>query len=322
MKPKAVILNNQVMTGNPDEVDVIHQRDLVKKACENLGFTVSCLEVGRDMMGDIEKVKLEKPEVVFNLVEAAWGKGELIYFAPAILNAFKIPYTGVPLDALFVTTNKVLAKKMMRHHQLPTADFYSIREIDQLNPKKTYIAKPIWEEASVGISSDYIFQPSDKEKLEAIRQLNNSHYFIEEFIDGREFNISILSRQGKAEILPPAEIIFSDYFEHKHKIVGYKAKWDEDSEEYKHTNRAFGTLEDQPQLKKKLTYICEKAWQVFNLKGYVRIDFRVDTQDRICILEINGNPCIAPDSGFVAALGQAGYSNEVMVKRIMEDLNG
>jgi len=46
----------------------------------------------------------------------------------------------------------------MKFNNLPTADFFEMNELNNLNPNKTYIAKPIWEEASVGISADYIFR--------------------------------------------------------------------------------------------------------------------------------------------------------------------
>lgn len=318
---KIVILHNQILTNNPDELDVINQRDLVKTACENLNYQVTCLTVGNNILADMERVKLENPAIVFNLVEATFGKGELIYFAPAMLNAFKVPYTGVPLDALFITTSKVSAKKLMQFNKLPTADFFSINELDKLNSSKTYIAKPIWEEASVGITSDFIFNVSETDKLHKVKQLPNSHYFVEEFIDGREFNVSMLATKNGMEVLPPAEIVFSEYFNDKPKIVGYEAKWNEESEEYKQTNRAFGTLVNNPKLEKNLIAVCEKSWAAFYLKGYARIDFRVDTNDNIFILEINGNPCIAPDSGFVAAAKYANYSVDEMIKRIIEDLN-
>jgi len=321
MKKKIVILHNQISSNTPDELDVIHQLDLVKIACEKLNYEVYCLTIGNDLNIDIEKVKTENPAIVFNLVEATFGKGELIYFAPALLNALKIPYSGVPLDALFLTTNKVLAKKIMQFNNLPTADFFAINEFYKLNPAKTYIAKPIWEEASVRITEDYIFNISEIEKTKKIKQLSNSHYFIEEFIDGREINISMLATNNEVEVLPPAEILFSDYFNDKPKIVGYAAKWDENSEEYKQTNRFFGTLENNLKLKEKLITICKQTWKAFNLKGYARVDFRVDKNDQIFILEINGNPCISPDSGFVAALNIAGYNEETMVKRIIADIN-
>ncbi|MCF8381207.1 MAG: ATP-grasp domain-containing protein [Bacteroidales bacterium] len=321
MKKKVVILHNQILSENFDEKDVIIQRNLVKNACKNLNHEVVCLTVDNSILEDIERVKREMPCVVFNLVEATWGKGELLYFAPALLNSGKIPYTGVPLDALFVTTNKVLAKKLMKFNNIPTADFYSVNELEELDPEKTYIAKPIWEEASIGITEDFIFRTSEKAKFERIKQLPASHYFVEEFIDGREFNVSILTSKEGPEVLPPAEMIFADYFDDKPKIVGYKAKWDENSEEYKQTNRAFGTLENNSDLKEKLIGICKQSWKAFNLRGYVRIDFRVDQHENVYVLEINGNPCISPGAGFIAAAGIAGYSHENIIERILEDLN-
>jgi len=321
MKKKVVILHNEISNNTADELDVLEQRDLVVAACKKMGFSVECLTVGNDLKRDVEKVKDSKPDIVFNIVESTWGKGELIYFAPAILNAFKLPYTGVPLDALFITTNKVLAKKMMRLYDLPTADFYSIDEIGLLNPDKTYIVKPIWEEASVGIDADSVFNLSEKEKINKIAKLPASQYFIEEFISGREFNVSVLAQKNGPEVLYPAEMIFSSYYNDKPKVVGYKAKWDEKSEEYHQTNRAFDTLEQNLPLKNKLIEISRACWKTFNLHGYARVDYRVDSADNVYILEINGNPCISPDSGFVAAIEHAGFTHEIMVERILEDLN-
>jgi len=321
MNATVVILYNQILSNAPDEIDVINQLNLVKKACEMLNYRVVCHSVGGNLADDMETVRNEKPDIVFNLVESLWGKGELIYFAPAILNSLKIPYTGVPLDALFMTTNKVLAKKLMRFNGIPTADYFLIDDLERLDKRRTYIAKPIWEEASVGISDDFIFTPLEKTKLERINQLPGSHYFIEEFIDGREFNVSMLAHEDGVEILPPAEMMFDRYFDDKPKIVGYKAKWDADSEEYKQTCRSFDTLAHNQKLKETLSLICRQSWTAFNLRGYVRVDFRVDSNGRAFVLEINGNPCIADDSGFIAAAGHAGYDNETVINRILKDLN-
>jgi D-alanine-D-alanine ligase len=318
---KVIILYNKIENNTADELDVLAQKELVRKACKSLGYETECSTIGDDLKNDLQIVSSKKPAIVFNLVEAIWGKGELIYLAPAILNALKIAYTGVPLDALFMTTNKVLAKRMMLKDKLPTAPFFNLNEIHLLNPQKKYILKPIWEEASVGISEESIFSIADYDKIEKIKKMASSQFFIEEFIHGREFNISILAGENGPEVLPPAEMIFSDYFKNKPNIVGYKAKWDTTSEEYKQTNRSFDTLNNQPFLKQNMIEICLKSWKVFNLHGYVRIDFRVDESDNIYILEINGNPCIAPDSGFVAAIEHAGYSKNEMIARILNDLN-
>ena len=127
----------------------------------------------------------------------------------------------------------------------------------------------------------------------------NHIYFIRK--GRREFNISILGGNKGPKVLPMAEIIFENFPAGKPKIVGYEAKWDESSFEYSHTPRSFGV---------------EKT----NLKGYARIDFRVDKNDEPFILEINANPCLSPDAGFYAASQRVGYSFKQVVERIIEDV--
>jgi D-alanine-D-alanine ligase len=116
-----------------------------------------------------------------------------------------------------------------------------------------------------------------------------------------------------------AEIVFDSFPEGKPHIIGYEAKWNEDSFEYKHTNRRFGVEQKTPDLAEKLSTICHQCWKLFDLKGYVRIDFRVDEQNNPFVLEINANPCLSPDAGFYAVAMEAGFSFDNVLTRIIED---
>ncbi len=322
MSKKVVILHNKIFDhSNPDEVDVLHQVQLVTEAYRELGYEAIPMELGFNIYEDLLKVKEFNPLFVFNLIESVFDKGELLYMGPAILNALQIPYTGNPLDALFVTTNKVLAKKTMGHFQIPTPEFLEVYETDKLVQHKKYIVKPIWEDGSVGLDEDSVFTTSDKQKIEKIKNLSSSHYFIEEFVEGREFNLSILGGKGKTDVLQPAEMIFKNFPEGKPKMLGYKAKWDESSVEYKNTVRSFETLNKSSRLYNSLKEICLSCWMSFHLKGYARVDFRVDKNENPYVIEINGNPCISPDSGFIAATHHAGYDSKAIIQRISEELN-
>lgn len=322
MNKKVIILHNQVFDhSNPDEADVLHQVELVADALRQLGYAPVPFPFSEHLTNDMNKIKDEQPLFVFNLVESVFGKGELLYMGPALLNALQIPYSGNPLDALFITTNKVLAKKTMVTGKIPTPAFYQLHQADQLKSGQRYILKPIWEEGSVGLDEDSVFTTSDKTMLKRIAQLSESHYFIEEFIEGREFNISLLGGKNKVDVLTPAEMLFHDFPDEKPKILGYKAKWDESSMEYQNTTRSFETLESGSELYHQLVSISKACWTVFNLKGYARVDFRVDHQGNPMVIEINGNPCISPDSGFIAATQQAGLTAQQVIERIIEELN-
>ena len=69
----------------------------------------------------------------------------------------------------------------------------------------------------------------------------------------------------------------------------------------------------------RLKTLASHCWGLFDLGGYVRVDFRVDADGQPWILEINANPCIAPDAGYAAALQQAGIPFSQAIQRILDD---
>jgi D-alanine-D-alanine ligase len=319
---KVIILHNTVPPeSNPDEADVLNQVGLVTEALAELGYLPVAFPLGNNLRFDLEQIQLANPLFVFNLVESVFDKGELLYIGPALLNALKIPYTGVPVDGLFITTNKVLTKQILAFHQIPTPACFTTGQTHQLKPETRYLLKPTSEDGSVGLDEDAVFTKSDKLMLEKINILPTSHFFIEEFIEGREFNLSVLGGKGRIEVLPPAEMLFNDFPEGKPRMLGYKAKWDEDSVEYKNTTRTFDGLNSDLKLYKELVDLTRKCWDCFSLKGFARVDFRVDENENPYVIEINGNPCISPDSGFIAAAHRVGLSNKEVIKRIIEELS-
>ena len=65
--------------------------------------------------------------------------------------------------------------------------------------------------------------------------------------------------------------------------------------------------------------IAVDCWHTFGLRGYARVDFRVDAGGRPWVLEINTNPCLSPDAGFAAALERAGIAFDQAIERIVAD---
>jgi D-alanine-D-alanine ligase len=184
-----------------------------------------------------------------------------------------------------------------------------------------YIIKSVWEHASKGINQNSIFHSTCIEEFlsQIKRQTSQTGWdcFAESYIEGREFNLSILESGDGPEVLPAAEIQFLDYPEGKFKIVDYPAKWEKESFEYKHTCRCFDFIDTDKNLLQQLSTISLKCWNLFKLRGYARIDFRIDIHGNPWVLEVNTNPCLAPDSGFVAATRQAGFSFDQVLERII-----
>ncbi len=317
---KCCILFNQPQENAlPDELDILHQVEWVENNLRKLGYETYRKGITKDFMSEIPEITIEKPDFVFNLVESINNRGELLYFIPALLNMYGIHYTGNSLEALFITTSKILTVKMLYSAGIHFPESFQLNECRKLIEGKKYIIKPIWEDGSTNITSDSVF--TYKQGIESrFSNFRNSHWFIQEYIDGREFNVSLLAGPDGPEMLPPAEMQFIDFGD-KPKIVDFKAKWIHDSFEYRNTIREFPGKKLDSMLKDKIEKTALKCWKVFGLKGYARVDIRVDNSNNIYVIEVNANPCISPDSGFVAATREAGYKFTRVLERIIDDIN-
>jgi hypothetical protein len=118
---------------------------------------------------------------------------------------------------------------------------------------------------------------------------------IEQYIDGRELNVSVLWKDNDAIVLPLAEIDFSAFDASRVKIVGYEAKWRQDSFEYQNTPRVIpAPLPDE--VAGQVRQLAISACRAVGCDDYCRVDFRLDDQLRPFILEVNANPDISPEA--------------------------
>jgi D-alanine-D-alanine ligase len=323
-----------------EDQDTLVQVRTVAEALERLGHEPTAVGCTLDLAALRDRLTVLRPDLVFNLVESVDGADSLQYVPAAVLDVLGLPYTGNSAEAVFQTTHKLLAKQLLHLAGLPTpawlpgdhsechggagrggmAETAVARVMPALRPP--CIVKAVWEHASRGLDDQNVMTEGDaadvEERLRQFAQRTGRPCFAEQFIEGREFNLSILDGPAGPEVLPPAEIDFSAFPAGKPRIVGHRAKWEDGSFEFHHTPRRFDfPAEDQP-LVARLCDLALACWRLFDLRGYVRVDFRVDSQDRPWILEINTNPCLSPDAGFAAAVAQAGISLEQAVERILE----
>ena len=315
-----IIYNQPGENALPDELDVLDQVELIEENLNALGIETYRRGVTENFMNEIAALASEKPEFVFNLVESINNKGELCYFIPALLNMYSLPYTGNPVEAMFITTSKSLTSKTLRKAGINNPGCCSPSQWKELVPGHQYIIKPVWEDGSLGITGEsvFTFTPDYAEKLSSYK---DSHWLIEEFIDGREFNITLIPDENGPEVMPLAEIIFRNYEEGKPRIVDFRAKWEEGSFEYDNTIRHFPGDTLDAVLRKRITDAALQCWYEFGLKGYARVDMRVDHNDIPYVIEVNANPCISPDSGVVAAIKAAGIPFTDILRRIIDDIN-
>ena len=90
------------------------QADEVFKSLSELGYQPVTVPFSLDLDKNIRAIKKIDPLFVFNLVESVEGNGQLIHLAPALLDHLGLPYTGNSQEAIFVTSNKILSKKLLQ----------------------------------------------------------------------------------------------------------------------------------------------------------------------------------------------------------------
>ncbi len=318
----AVIHGEVAADAGRDEQDVLTQVDFVSRWLAAMGHEPVAMPVSLNLAEAARKIAALRPAMAFNLVETISGRGSLIHIVPALLDTLQLPYTGAGTEAMMLTSNKVLAKQWLAAAGLPTPPWFTDAEMaENVRIEGPWLIKSVWEHASIGLDEDSVLPEAGREKLlgemEKRRSSLGGACLAEAFIDGREFNLSLLAGAGGPEVLPPAEIRFDAYPPGKVRVVGYRSKWEEGSFEFNHTPRSFEFPDRDAPLVAQLKELALRCWRLFNLRGYARVDFRVDREGRPWILEVNTNPCLSPDAGFSAATLQAGLTFPEVLKRII-----
>jgi D-alanine-D-alanine ligase len=338
---KVAVIYNEPVKGKPDSEDVLDEVDFVVRLLSELGhshklFPIRCVsgktesnpggtkqpssslnEVVFYLMFQLKKYK---PDAIFNLVEGVNDDPTYQQFFVLLFEHLGYPFTGSGYSAMLSTSDKSVAKMLMNGFNIPTPGYDEYRGINKgLTGRPPWIVKPALEDASIGIDETSVYH-NKKIMMNALHRVYERHgrqtLIIEQYINGREFNVSLLERPGgQVEVLPVAEIVFNEWPENKPMIVGYSAKWDKKSFEYRHTERRFHPSDVKLDVIERMALKC---WKVFRLNGYARVDIRLAEDNTPYVLEINANPCISPDSGFIAAVRESGNPESYFVSTVLE----
>jgi D-alanine-D-alanine ligase len=315
-----VILHEDLSSdARADELDALVQAREIGAALERLRVPVTKQAIGLDLASGLEALRGLEPACVFNLVESLGGRGELIAVVPRLLAAAGIPYTGSGADALQLSSHKTVAKRLMAAAGIPTPEWLEDGDdAPRTDDGGRWIVKSVWEHASFGLD-DASVVPGRQAARQLIRQRAaelGGEWFAERYVEGREFNLSLIERHGEPEVLPAAEMTFVGWPAGRPRIVGYAAKWDESAPDYHATRRVYPRL--APRLRDTLRDVALSCWRLFRLSGYARVDIRLDERQVPWVLEVNANPCLASDAGFAAAASQAGIGYDRMAALVLE----
>jgi D-alanine-D-alanine ligase len=289
------------------EATVAEVADSVFAAISDNGYNATVLPLRESLMSLVRRVKELKVDVLINLCEEFRNRPQLESNVAAMFEAFGIPFTGCPSKALSICQDKFKAKAILNAFGLPTAKGWLATTSDQkIDIPFPAIIKPNQEDASLGIYQDSVVrdQASLHERVSKIIDVYKQAALVEEFIQGREFNVAVLETD-RLQALPVSEIDFSAMPESAPHICSYEAKWFEDHVLYA-TTPAVCPAPISDGLRDKLHQYALAAFQAMGCRDYARVDFRMGPDERIAILEVNPNPDTSLDAGYARALKAAG----------------
>jgi len=303
---------------------VLDEVEPVAVALEHLGFAYRVK--GLKEITELPDILSRSPEkIVFNLVEDLNGHVLDFCKVPAICRAYGKVCTGGDTPCLLLTQDKWRTKAVLKAANLPCPDGVIVPIGQRIHLQDLtwgkHIVKPVFSDASEGIDVKSVVDLPSMALHKAIKRIHmqlNQPAIVEQFIPSRELNVSVLQRNGRVEVLPIAEIDFNAFGQDYPHIVDYSAKWMPDSFAYNNSPRIIPT-----QLSDLLTDLVHiyaiTAWNFLGCQDFARVDFRLDEHDNIFILEVNPNPDISLDSGFVAALTAGGIGFEEFIEILMDN---
>ncbi len=299
-------------------VDVLTQVEAIESALQSAGRSTRRIALARDLTTFLDEMREQEIDAVFNLCETIEEDPALCWHPAAVLELLNVPFSGSPSRALVLTADKILAKQLLAANGIRTPGFLEYHGLEDFDPSGLefpVIVKPRFEDASIGIEQESIFETASAltNKIETFKA-RFGPIMVEEYVEGREFNVSLIG-YPEARVLPMAEIDFSAFPENLYRIVGYRAKWIQDSFEYNNTPRLFSAPVSSG-TSSELRSTALACFNLFGLRDYGRVDMRVDGQGRVYVLEVNANPCISPDAGLAASYEREGSTYEQMANEL------
>jgi D-alanine-D-alanine ligase len=305
------------------EVGVIEEAESAEKALRVKGYRTALFNIEGDVKRLIRFLEEEKPDLVFNLCESLKGQAIHEMHVAGIYELMGVAYTGAGTLALGTCLNKVRTKEILCFHGIRTARYAIFADADSVSYDDIrldfpVIVKPSREDASIGIENASVVNDFEslKQRIAYVVGVYNQPALVEEYIDGRELNVAIIGND-KPLVLPISEIDFAKLPSGYPKIVTYNAKWLDGSAEFVGT---VGTCPAklEPEIERIVRQTALKAYRLLEVRDYARIDIRLDARGTPFVLEVNPNPDISRDAGFVRSAWAFGMTFDDMIVKIVE----
>ncbi|MBK7641712.1 MAG: ATP-grasp domain-containing protein [Planctomycetes bacterium] len=300
------------------------QLDALERALVELGHVPLRVEAEPDLARTAHTLLARRPELVFHCVESLEGDARGEALVADMLARLELACTGSPARALADALQKPRARALLEAGGVALPRGFVLEHEQGALPAwygpGRYLVKPAHEDASHGIELESVVSTLGalRARVRHVCRTYAQPALVEEFIEGREFNVSLLGSGDGARVLPLAEIDFREFPAGQPRLVTYAAKWIESSAEYR-GSPSVPAQDLEPQLESRIREAALRAYRALGLAGYGRVDLRLDAHGRPLVLDVNPNPDLSPDAGLARAAQREGLSYARLVDTILHD---
>ncbi len=276
-----------------------------ESALRELGYSYQVVDAKEDLPIQLSTARsTANADVALIALHGKYAEDGIVQ---SLCEYLRLPYSGSGVLASALCMDKVMSKQLYVQLGIPTAPFevFNLHQLaaDDVQTKIDFpvVVKPSREGSSVGIS---IVEKSEELRAAVeLAGLYDHHILIEKFIAGMEISVPLLA--GRA--LSPIEIAPKEGF------YDYKNKYTKGSTEYFLPPRMPASRIAQ------LKSISEEVFREFRLKAYSRVDFRVDNDFNLFVMEVNTLPGCTPTSLLPKAAAHEGISFPQVIQTLIEN---
>ena len=293
----------------------------VLKALKGQGHVTEHLAIFDDLDFVRQKLNTFQPDVIFNLADQFKNNRAFDQAIVSFLEMQGLPFTGCGSTGLTLCKHKAISKKILGYHRIHVPAFVTIARGKRIaRPKHLkfpILVKPLKEEASLGISQASFVETDEQfnERVQFIHTKYDNDVIAEEYIEGREFYVSILGNH-RLQVFPIRELVFREVPPDEPKIATYKAKWDEEYRKRWGLQNVFAENLD-PAVARKIEDVCKRIYHLLTIDGYARIDLRLTAANEVYFIEANPNPILAEDEDFAESAKKANIAYPALLERIL-----
>ncbi len=269
------------------EQDTVDSAEEVCAALKEKGAHAFLVPVAEDSIGAISGVRAD---CMVNLIDWTGLDLPLSDVAFTAIEHTGIPFTGATRENYLTTSDKILMKKALDAHKLPTPR-WQLFEIgtEPVRGDFTYpvIVKLAFEHCSIGLTHDAVVTTPAELAIRAAERIRTfgEPVIAEEFIIGREFQVTVIETAGRVLILPPAEILFNT--QGPESLLTFDSRWNETTADYASSRVGLPIL--PADFAGKIAAVAKKTFKELGFRDYARLDIRT-IGNSIFILESNSNP--------------------------------